>query len=55
MKILGINALFHDPAAALLVDGHTAAAAAAAASAGPPAPASSRGRASHPARAPGTR
>ncbi len=27
MKVLGINALFHDPAAALVVDGHTVAAA----------------------------
>src|SRR5919112_6833574 len=27
MRILGINALFHDPAAALVVDGHTVAAA----------------------------
>lgn len=27
MRILGINALFHDPAAALIVDGHTVAAA----------------------------
>ncbi|MGW4023619.1 hypothetical protein [Streptomyces sp. NPDC005009] len=28
MRILGIDALFHDPAAALLVDGRTVAAAA---------------------------
>lgn len=27
MRILGINALFHDPAAALVIDGHTVAAA----------------------------
>ena len=27
MKVLGINAVFHDPAAALLIDGHTVAAA----------------------------
>src|SRR4051795_9195951 len=27
MKVLGVNAVFHDPAAAILVDGHTVAAA----------------------------
>ena len=26
-KVLGVNAVFHDPAAALIVDGHTVAAA----------------------------